>query len=101
MSDTLFLAISYVDRFLSMHAVPRAKLQLVGVACMLLAAKYEEIYAPQARPRPCAHCHMCAHTRCSKGANGVDISLTACDCTRVPAAVVEVLTARPHSVSHS
>ena len=48
-SDTLFLAISYVDRFLSMHAVPRAKLQLVGVACMLLAAKYEEIYAPQAR----------------------------------------------------
>ena len=49
-SDTLFLAISYVDRFLSMHAVPRAKLQLVGVACMLLAAKYEEIYAPQARP---------------------------------------------------
>ena len=53
-SDTLFLAISYVDRFLSMHAVPRAKLQLVGVACMLLAAKYEEIYAPQARSWPVA-----------------------------------------------
>lgn len=25
----------------------RAKLQLVGVGCMLIAAKYEEIYAPQ------------------------------------------------------
>ena len=25
----------------------RAKLQLVGVTCMLIAAKYEEIYAPQ------------------------------------------------------
>ena len=64
MSDTLFLAISYVDRFLSMHAVPRAKLQLVGVACMLLAAKYEEIYAPQARPWPPA---LCLYT-CSRQA---------------------------------
>lgn len=27
--------------------VVRAKLQLVGVGCMLIAAKYEEIYAPQ------------------------------------------------------
>lgn len=48
MSDTLFLAISYIDRFLSLHVVPRQQLQLVGVSCMLLAAKYEEIYAPQA-----------------------------------------------------
>ncbi len=48
MSDTLFLAVSYIDRFLSLHAVQRSRLQLVGVACMLLAAKYEEIYAPQA-----------------------------------------------------
>jgi len=46
-SDTLFLAISYIDRFLSLHPVPRQQLQLVGVSCMLLAAKYEEIYAPQ------------------------------------------------------
>ncbi|CAL8471815.1 g11357 [Coccomyxa elongata] len=46
-SDTLFLAISYIDRFLSLHVVPRQQLQLVGVSCMLLAAKYEEIYAPQ------------------------------------------------------
>ena len=46
-SDTLFSAVGLVDRVLSLRAVPRARLQLVGVACMLLAAKYEEIYAPQ------------------------------------------------------
>lgn len=46
-SDTLFSAVGFVDRVLSARAVPRARLQLVGVACMLLASKYEEIYAPQ------------------------------------------------------
>ena len=46
-SDTLFSAVAFVDRVLSLRPVPRARLQLVGVACMLLAAKYEEIYAPQ------------------------------------------------------
>ncbi len=46
-SDTLFLAVAYVDRFLSLRAVPRARLQLVGVAATLVAAKFEEIYAPQ------------------------------------------------------
>jgi hypothetical protein len=49
-ADTLFLAVSYLDRYLSLRCVPRARLQLVGITCMLLAAKYEEIYAPQARP---------------------------------------------------
>lgn len=46
-SETLFLAINYIDRFLSQGAAPRRKLQLVGITCMLIAAKYEEIYAPQ------------------------------------------------------
>lgn len=30
-------------------SVSRAKLQLVGVAAMLVAAKYEEIYAPEVK----------------------------------------------------
>lgn len=47
MSDTLFLAVSYLDRYLSLIPVTRNLLQLVGVTCLLLAAKYEEIYAPQ------------------------------------------------------
>ena len=46
-SDTLFLSVAYIDRFLSLMDVPRSKLQLVGVTAMLIASKYEEIYAPQ------------------------------------------------------
>lgn len=45
-NETLCLAISYIDRFLSFMSVVRAKLQLVGTAAMLIAAKYEEIYPP-------------------------------------------------------
>lgn len=45
-SQTLFMAVSYIDRFLSEMSVQRGKLQLVGVTAMLLAAKYEEIYPP-------------------------------------------------------
>lgn len=44
--DTLYLTVAYIDRFLSSVAVARHELQLVGIACMLVAAKYEEIYAP-------------------------------------------------------
>ncbi|OEL36241.1 Cyclin-A3-2 [Dichanthelium oligosanthes] len=47
-ADTLYLAISYVDRFLSANVLSRDKLQLLGVAAMLIAAKYEEISPPHA-----------------------------------------------------
>ncbi|KAA8545805.1 hypothetical protein F0562_020744 [Nyssa sinensis] len=45
-SDTLYLTVSYVDRFLSQHDLSRNKLQLLGVSCMLIASKYEEISPP-------------------------------------------------------
>ncbi|KAL3698828.1 hypothetical protein R1sor_012904 [Riccia sorocarpa] len=45
--DTLYLTVSYIDRFLSKNVVKRQRLQLLGVSCMLIAAKYEEICAPQ------------------------------------------------------
>lgn len=45
-SETLMLAISYIDRFLSYMSVIRAKLQLVGTAAMFIASKYEEMYPP-------------------------------------------------------
>lgn len=45
-TETLHLAVNYIDRFLSYMAVQRSKLQLVGTACMFIAAKYEEIYPP-------------------------------------------------------
>ena len=40
------MQINLLDRSLSMFAVQRQKLQLLGCAVMLLASKYEEIYAP-------------------------------------------------------
>lgn len=45
--QTLYLTVSYIDRFLSSMRVVRGKLQLVGTACMLLASKFEEIYPPE------------------------------------------------------
>ncbi|XP_060176016.1 G2/mitotic-specific cyclin C13-1-like [Lycium barbarum] len=45
-SDTLYLAVTYVDRFLSSHVLARERLQLLGVSCMLVASKYEEISPP-------------------------------------------------------
>lgn len=45
-TETLYLAVSYVDRFLSMMSVVRSKLQLVGTSAMFIAAKLEEIYPP-------------------------------------------------------
>ncbi len=45
-NETIYLAVNYIDRFLSIMSVQRAKLQLVGTACMFIAAKYEEIYPP-------------------------------------------------------
>ncbi|XP_064208781.1 cyclin-A1 [Anguilla rostrata] len=45
-AETIYLAVNYMDRFLSCMSVLRGKLQLVGTAAILLAAKYEEIYPP-------------------------------------------------------
>ncbi|CAL9206493.1 unnamed protein product [Musa hybrid cultivar] len=47
-SDTLYLAVSYIDRFLSFNAIGRERLQLLGVASMLVAANYQEICRPSA-----------------------------------------------------
>uniref|UniRef100_A0AAV2J5Q0 G2/mitotic-specific cyclin-B2 n=1 Tax=Knipowitschia caucasica TaxID=637954 RepID=A0AAV2J5Q0_KNICA len=48
LSETLFLAVNYLDRFLSETAfVKRGKLQLVGMAALMVAAKYEEIHPPE------------------------------------------------------
>ncbi|RZC79228.1 hypothetical protein C5167_003425 [Papaver somniferum] len=44
--ETLYFAIQIIDRYLSVHLVQRKELQLVGITSMLLASKYEEIWAP-------------------------------------------------------
>jgi len=46
-AETLFGTVHLLDTFLSRKQVKRQKLQLVGVTCMLLAAKHEEIYPPE------------------------------------------------------
>uniref|UniRef100_A0A0W0F033 Cyclin-like domain-containing protein n=1 Tax=Moniliophthora roreri TaxID=221103 RepID=A0A0W0F033_MONRR len=47
--ETLFLCLNLIDRFLSARVVSLARLQLVGVTCMFLAAKVEEIVCPSAQ----------------------------------------------------
>ncbi|GAQ89765.1 Cyclin B and related kinase-activating proteins [Klebsormidium nitens] len=47
--ETLFLTTNLIDRFLALHPVTRKHLQLVGVTAMLIASKYEEIWAPEVK----------------------------------------------------
>ncbi|RWS21569.1 cyclin-A2-like protein [Leptotrombidium deliense] len=44
--ETLFLAINFVDRFLSVMSISRQSFQLLGTAALFISAKYEEIYPP-------------------------------------------------------
>ncbi|KAG5229096.1 cyclin family protein [Salix suchowensis] len=45
--DTLYLTVYLIDRFLSQNYIERQKLQLLGITCMLIASKYEEICSPR------------------------------------------------------
>ncbi|XP_041931227.1 G2/mitotic-specific cyclin-B2 [Alosa sapidissima] len=45
--ETLYMTVAILDRFLQVQPVSRRKLQLVGVTSMLLASKYEEMFAPE------------------------------------------------------
>jgi cyclin B len=46
---TLHICVALIDMYCSQNAVPRSKLQLVGVTALLIACKYEEIYPPEVR----------------------------------------------------
>lgn len=45
-SETLFICASIIDRFLSKMHIQTKNFQLLGVAAMFIASKYEEIYPP-------------------------------------------------------
>jgi len=49
LQETLYLSVAILDRYMQVCAekVPRKQLQLVGVSAMFIAAKYEEMYAPE------------------------------------------------------
>lgn len=48
--ETLYLTLNIVDRYLASTTVSRRELQLVGLSSMLMASKYEEIWAPEVYP---------------------------------------------------
>lgn len=45
-SETLFLTVSLIDRYLSLKYIESSRLQLLGVTCLWIACKYEEITVP-------------------------------------------------------
>lgn len=49
--ETVYTTVSIMDRYMQSYtgSVNRSSLQLVGVAAMLIASKYEEIYAPEVK----------------------------------------------------
>ncbi|GMJ15187.1 Cyclin A1;1 [Hibiscus trionum] len=59
-SETLFLTVNYIDRYLSSNSINRQQLQLLGVACMMIASKYEEVSAPQVEE----FCYVTDNTYC-------------------------------------
>ncbi|KAJ6457596.1 nime/cyclinb [Mycena sanguinolenta] len=44
--ETLFLSTHLLDRFLCLRVVSPSKLQLLGLACLLIASKFEETVSP-------------------------------------------------------
>ena len=49
LTETLFLTVNLIDRFLIGKKIERKKFQLIGISAMLIACKYEEIYSPELR----------------------------------------------------
>lgn len=47
--ETLYLTISVVDRYMSVASNKDFSIQLIGVASLFIAAKFEEIYPPELR----------------------------------------------------
>ena len=46
--QTVFSCVQLLDRFLERQGVERSRLQLVGVCCLMIASKLEEVYSPVA-----------------------------------------------------
>ena len=45
--ETLYVTVSTIDRYLSKMQIKKTQLHLLGVAALLIATKYEEIYPPE------------------------------------------------------
>lgn len=49
LTETMFLAVYIMDKYLSLKEVPRSKFQLLGTTSILIASKFEEIYTPEVK----------------------------------------------------
>jgi len=47
--ETLYLTVNLLDRYLEKVPITKQKLQLVGIASLMIASKYQEIYPPELR----------------------------------------------------
>ena len=45
--QTLYLALIYLNEYASQHEITKHEYQLVGISCLWIASKYEEIYPPR------------------------------------------------------
>ena len=48
-NETIFLAISIIDRFTTIKKVNRKNYQLLGITSLFISSKFEEIYPPKIR----------------------------------------------------
>ena len=46
-SETLYVTVLLIDRFLSLKQIKKSQLHILGVTSLLIATKYEEIYPPE------------------------------------------------------
>ncbi|OMJ89348.1 hypothetical protein SteCoe_8553 [Stentor coeruleus] len=46
-TETLFLTVNLIDRYLEKVPISKSRLQLIGVSAFLIASKYEDIYPPE------------------------------------------------------
>ncbi|TQD89842.1 hypothetical protein C1H46_024608 [Malus baccata] len=53
MPETFYLTVNIIDRYLSKKIISRRELQLIGISSMVIASKYEEIWAPQVNDFVC------------------------------------------------
>ncbi|KAK1357002.1 Cyclin N-terminal domain-containing protein [Heracleum sosnowskyi] len=56
--EILYLAVNYIDRYLSGNPMDTERLQLLGIACMMIASKYHDIDSPPVE----VFCQITAHT---------------------------------------
>ena len=45
-TKTMFMAVNLIDRYLEVQPIKKQNFQLLGITCLLMASKYEEIYPP-------------------------------------------------------